>query len=257
MFAAPVEQESASGPEADPDDEPSDSTGAECGGDGDHTDMLNDAERNRRYHRALARVLARQPLDRRRVIDIGAGTGLLAMLAARQGASSVVACELDGAMSAIAIECQAANGLADVVEWHAVPSQALDLPPDRLADVLVTETFDSELLGEGVLPLLRDALGRLVSPHAIVIPARARVWGQLFESPLLYAAHRGGPATVAAGAGMRCPGFASAQNVHVDALGAGYRALTPPFVALDFTFTAYDPFVLSHRISGCAICTLS
>jgi len=59
----------------------------------DHLDMLCDSERNRRFHRALARTLKGLAPDRRRVLDIGTGSGLLGMLAAKHGATDVVACE--------------------------------------------------------------------------------------------------------------------------------------------------------------------
>ena len=47
---------------------------------------------------------------------------------------------------------------------HQVTSEPpVDQPDmDRKADVLVTEIFDSELLGEGLLPTLRDAIPRLL-----------------------------------------------------------------------------------------------
>jgi predicted RNA methylase len=59
----------------------------------DHLDMLCDSERNRRFHRALARTMCALAPDRRRVLDIGTGSGLLGLLAAKHGATNVVACE--------------------------------------------------------------------------------------------------------------------------------------------------------------------
>lgn len=57
----------------------------------------------------------------------------------------------------------------------------------RRADVIVTEIFDSELLGEGLLPSLRDACARLLAAGGAVIPARAVLWGQLVQSSVLRA----------------------------------------------------------------------
>ena len=54
------------------------------------------------------------------------------------------------------------------------------------ADVIVSEIFDSELLGEGLLPSLRDACSRLLAPGGVVIPARAVIWGQLVQSTHLH-----------------------------------------------------------------------
>ncbi|GAX73790.1 hypothetical protein CEUSTIGMA_g1241.t1 [Chlamydomonas eustigma] len=59
---------------------------------------------------------------------------------------------------------------------HSLPTQC---------DVIVTEIFDSQLLGEGLLPTLRDAVPRLLKAGGKVIPARARVYAQVVESDIL------------------------------------------------------------------------
>lgn len=58
----------------------------------------------------LERALAE---PRRRVVDVGAGSGILAMAAARLGAAAVLALEIDPVAVAVAVENVAANGLAD------------------------------------------------------------------------------------------------------------------------------------------------
>lgn len=81
-----------------------------------YTDMLNDDARNRAYRRALEAAV--QPDDL--VLDIGTGTGLLAMMAARSmrhanSTGSVVGCEVHPATANLARRIVAANGLADTV----------------------------------------------------------------------------------------------------------------------------------------------
>ena len=49
----------------------------------------------------------------------------------------------------------------------------------RRADVLVTEIFDTILLGEGVLPFLRQAWETLLADHARVVPQRASIFAQV------------------------------------------------------------------------------
>jgi tetratricopeptide (TPR) repeat protein len=141
-----------------------------------HFPMMADAARNAAYDEALARAA-----PGRRVLDIGTGAGLLAMMAARAGARTVTTCEMSPAVAAAAREVIAANGFAEQIVLHAKRSYALELGADlpERAEVLVTETFASGLLSEHVLPTVEDAHRRLLAPHAVVIPARATALGYL------------------------------------------------------------------------------
>lgn len=137
-----------------------------------HRPMLADEARNDAYARAIARAASG-----RMVLDIGTGSGLLAMLAARAGARRVVACEANPALAATAREIVAANGLESVVEIVGRHSTKLEVDPDLggPADLVITEIFGNDLVGEGALAAIADALGRLASDEAQIIPARAVV----------------------------------------------------------------------------------
>jgi protein arginine N-methyltransferase 7 len=69
------------------------------------------------------------------------------------------------------------NQLHSLMDVHAVRSD--DWTPAQKADVLVSEILDSELLGEGVLPCIRDAQKRLLNADAKIVPAAATVWAQV------------------------------------------------------------------------------
>ena len=56
----------------------------------------------------------------------------------------------------------------------------------RRADIIVNELYDTELLGEGVLPTLRHALEHLAAPNCAVVPAAADVVAVLLQSDALY-----------------------------------------------------------------------
>ncbi|MBL8881212.1 MAG: 50S ribosomal protein L11 methyltransferase, partial [Phycisphaerales bacterium] len=150
-----------------------------------HFTMLHDRPRNDAYEQALRSVVC----PGQRVLDIGTGSGLLAMMAARAGAAEVVACEAVPLIAEKAREILAANGLADRVRVVAKPSTRLvpgtDL--DGPADVLVTEIFDAALIGEGALATFEDAWARLLKADATVIPCAATIRAQLVESPDLRA----------------------------------------------------------------------
>ena len=69
------------------------------------------------------------------------------------------------------------------------------------AEALVFEVLDSELLGEGVLPTLRDARERLLTPGAPVVPARATVFAALVQCDALRRCHAPGAGPQPAGVG--------------------------------------------------------
>jgi predicted RNA methylase len=192
--------------EVDPQQQPPESGGVALGLRGAHNPR---GARRQAFQRALdaacARAAARGALPR--VLDIGAGSGLLALYAARARSGStasigsgaaVEACEALEPLAALARDVAAANGAGAAVRVRAVHSDALFVrgapsaaPPGGAAgaadveeaalgsqvDVIVTETADCGLLGEGMVPSLRRASDALLAPGGQVgarPPARAR-----------------------------------------------------------------------------------
>ena len=86
--------------------------------------------------------LADAPAPPRRVLDVGAGSGILAMAAAALGASKVVACEIDVEASQVAAENIAANGLQATVAVTTTPIEELSGSFDLiLANILAGENI--------------------------------------------------------------------------------------------------------------------
>ncbi len=141
-----------------------------------HFAMINDRPRNNAYQDAIARAA-----PGKRVLDIGTGTGLLAMMAARAGAASVTTCEATREIAERAREIIALNGLADRISVVAKHSTDLVIARDlsERAQVLITETFSSDLLGEGVLPTIEHARRELLTADAVVVPRSAAAKGYL------------------------------------------------------------------------------
>lgn len=118
------------------------------------------------------------------VLDIGTGTGLLAMMAARCGADQVTACEGFRPMIEVANRCMRANGLRErirLIEKRSTDIQ-MDVDMTERANVLVTEVFDTELIGEGAISTFTHALDHLLTPDCYVIPDNATMYIQCVES---------------------------------------------------------------------------
>jgi type III protein arginine methyltransferase len=121
-------------------------------------------------------------------------------MASRAGAERVTACEMFRPLCSLASQIAAQNGIANI-DFIALRScdvaqvddannaAAADSDDDQAgitmkgkADILVSEILDTVLLGEGVLPSVRDARARLLAPDASVVPESASIIVQLVNS---------------------------------------------------------------------------
>src|SRR6266568_6722730 len=88
--------------------------------------MVQDSARHKRYEKAFRRAIR----PGHRVLDIGSGTGLFAMMAARAGAAEVITCEANPVVAAAVCEVVAHNGLANRVRVVAKHSSDLEIGVD-------------------------------------------------------------------------------------------------------------------------------
>ncbi|XP_055606759.1 protein arginine N-methyltransferase 7 [Uranotaenia lowii] len=153
-------------------------------------DMCHDTERNQKYDQLLKVTIQRLHANGKQahVLDIGTGSGLLSMMAVRAGADSVTACEAFRPMADCAERIIAANGMADRIRLVKKRSTSMQVGPDkdmeRKANVLVTELFDTELIGEGAIATYQHAWLHLLEPGSPAIPHSASVYVQIVECPL-------------------------------------------------------------------------
>lgn len=220
------------------------------------TSMLKDNSRCIKYDRAISRLVSERPGCR--VLDIGTGTGLLAMVAARSGAGRVDAVELFAPLAELASRIVTTNRSDSVISIHPFRSTqlAVHLPqhappemdprlclPER-ADILVTEIFDSALLGEACLPTIHHARADLLKPNARIIPSKATVYARVVTSSFLSHFHDLGSdfPLHRSDSSHKCVGGVVPVPIHLDALEAGtdYEFVTDTFEVFDFDFEHDD-----------------
>ena len=140
----------------------------------EHARMLHDDRRTRDFISALTAAV--QPGDV--VLDIGTGSGVLAVALARAGARRVYAVEASD-IAAVAARVFAANGVTDRVTLVPGWSRQIELP--ERADLLVAEIIGNEPFEEEILETTLDARRRLLKPRARLVPHAL----ELLARPLL------------------------------------------------------------------------
>ena len=138
---------------------------------GYHVSMMNDARRNLAWDKALRRAI----LPGMQVLEIGTGAGMLALMAARAGAGTVITCETNPVAADMARELAARNGYADRIQVITKKSQDLVVGVDleRPADLLFCDIFADTLFAFNPLSAISDARQRLLAANAPAIPASA------------------------------------------------------------------------------------
>nr|XP_046271482.1 protein arginine N-methyltransferase 9 [Scatophagus argus] len=227
-----------------------------------HFLMLNDHGRNRKYQQAIQKAVQSGCST---VLDIGTGTGILGMCAKKAGAAEVYACELSKTMYELACEVVTANGMDGSIKILHMKSLEMEVPKDipHRVSLVVTETVDAGLFGEGIIESLIHAWHHLLLPprtgeneiqeHSAtgrVIPAGATVFGVAVECLEIRRHHRlcvsevGGLSMAAAGE-LRSPVSCSSEpddsmepytTERLSRLPGGYKSLTAPFTALNIDF---------------------
>jgi precorrin-6B methylase 2 len=140
----------------------------------EHARMLHDDRRTSDYVAALRKAV--RPDDV--VLDIGTGSGVMAIAAARAGARHVYAVEASD-IADVAERVFARNGVQDRVTLIRGWSRQIELPEP--ADLLVAELIGNEPFEEEILETTLDARRRLLKPGARLIPHTL----ELLARPLL------------------------------------------------------------------------
>jgi SAM-dependent methyltransferase len=139
-----------------------------------HRTMIRDRVRTGAFRRAIESVV--RPGDI--VLDVGAGSGILSLFAARAGAARVYAVERT-TVAVLAQRLAAANGVGEIVQVFHGDVMDVELP--GRVDVIVSEWLGGFGIDEGMLVPVIAARDRWLKPGGVMIPRSVTVWTALVE----------------------------------------------------------------------------
>ena len=129
-----------------------------------HQTMLSDGVRNKLLYKAIKRHVS----DKTSFLDIGAGTGVWSILAAKLGAKRVVAVEIEEALIPIIFKHAQENGVAEKIE--IIHGNSNDVKLKGKFDVIVSELFGQDALGRSTVESFINVRDRFLAPDGILIP---------------------------------------------------------------------------------------
>jgi protein arginine N-methyltransferase 1 len=144
-----------------------------------HRTLIADKARNEALFAALERVVVK---GKSVVADIGAGSGLLGLMASKLGAKEVHLYEASAEVAAVAASVLKQNRARNCQLYPCRSTDMLDAPQ---VDVIISETLGNYALEENILETLADALDRMLKPGGTVIPSRISQYACPVTSPRL------------------------------------------------------------------------
>ncbi|MHB8862637.1 MAG: 50S ribosomal protein L11 methyltransferase [Pirellulaceae bacterium] len=146
--------------------------------------MVSDRPRTNAFAAAIRQVV--RPGDV--VLDVGTGTGILAMLAAQAGARKIYAIDATD-IAEVATALVQVNGLADRI--HVLQGRAGELHLEQKVDLIMSEWLGNAAFAEGMLHAVLEARDHNLAPTGRMLPSTVRVLIAPLDEPILY--HTEGP----------------------------------------------------------------
>ena len=115
------------------------------------------------------------------VVDLGTGSGVLAIMAAKAKAGRVTAIEINPEAIDYASRAARLNGVENVVEF--VQCNFSDFVPNVRADVVICEMLSSMMLVEQQIPASVHAVESILKPGGILLPQDVTIFLVPVESP--------------------------------------------------------------------------
>uniref|UniRef100_A0A8D1HIF9 type I protein arginine methyltransferase n=1 Tax=Sus scrofa TaxID=9823 RepID=A0A8D1HIF9_PIG len=144
---------------------------------GIHEEMLKDEVRTLTYRNSMFHN--RHLFKDKVVLDVGSGTGILCMFAAKAGARKVIGIECSS-ISDYAVKIVKANKLDHVVTIIKGKVEEVELPVDKV-DIVISEWMGYCLFYESMLNTVLYARDKWLAPDGLIFPDRATLYVTAIE----------------------------------------------------------------------------
>eukprot|EP00873_Tetraselmis_striata_P039979 jgi/Tetstr1/460243/TSEL_000478.t2 len=134
-------------------------------------DMLEDHKRTGAYFNSV--MQNRAQFEGKVVLDVGTGSGILAIFAAKAGAKKVYAVEATD-MAKFARQVVEKNGLSDVITVIQGMVESVQIP--EKVDIIISEWMGYYLLRESMLDSVLLARDKFMKPGGAMYPSHARMY---------------------------------------------------------------------------------
>lgn len=136
-----------------------------------HREMLQDKTRTLAYKNAV--VQNPSVFKDKVVLDVGCGSGILSMIAAKAGAKKVYAVEKSEIVTS-AIANIFENGFQDKIKVLHSNVEEIDLP--EKVDIIISEWMGYFLLYESMLDSVLQAAGKWLNPGGVLLPNQCKIY---------------------------------------------------------------------------------
>lgn len=144
-----------------------------------HREMIQDKVRINAYHNAIKQCVHKGDV----VVDVGTGTGILAFLCLKAGASKVYAIERTEIIE-VAKQNAKYNNFFERIEFLNVDSRQIEL--EEKVDIIVSEVIGHFALEENMLDSIIDARDRFLKKSGRLIPQSVDIFFVPVELPDIY-----------------------------------------------------------------------
>ena len=138
-----------------------------------HRSLLGDEMRNERLLSAVKRVVT----SKTRFLDIGTGSGIWAIVAAKLGAKTVTAVEANETMIPVIYGHLRENNVQDRV--NVVYGRSWDVELPHRYDVILSETIGNQGFDESIVRTMIDARKRFIARGGVMMPRSVSLMASL------------------------------------------------------------------------------